>query len=309
MMKITRDLSKSGTRITSEISTKDLKIFAHDGSLESNKIHLILGSKFLKDMIQESSDDFPTIIVPDFKKGSLTKLIEIASTGETYFDMNERDDVFELLFEVMKFDLNMFTSSNEKRKKKKTLLPVESPSVCRFCGKHFIESFARKEHEETIHLNRTEYPCSECDITFRTVKGLKTHTKNKHSSNPKRYDCNLCDKSYANKSDLKRHCKTDHNEEVKTYKCDLCKYVAKRKDHLYSHLKFKHQQYNLKVSAIRQHFIQNESFTCDKCDKEFYSDKDTIDHLSNECEDLWCKICKKPYSSKSNYKKHMNKYH
>ena len=48
------------------------------------------------------------------------------------------------------------------------------------------------------------------------------------------------------------HLKTEHNDSVKEHKCELCDYVTKRKDHLWSHLKHKHNQYNLKISAIKE---------------------------------------------------------
>ena len=103
--------------------------------------------------------------------------------------------------------------------------------------------------------------------------------------------------------------KTVHEETKVEHKCEYCDYVAKRKDHLYSHLKFKHNQYNLRVSAIDKHFQENEYFTCDNCDKKFFSSKDAIDHLKNNCKDFYCNTCNKMFTLQSNLNKHTKKFH
>ena len=316
-----------------DVSEK-LKVTMRNGSMYV-KIHiLVLPDSFLRELLV-ATPECDQIIIPDkdiIVMEHLTKFLQAGMLNCNWVE-DEYDELIQMMWDMLQFPQREFCwheygamiriggkgkiidrkregrEKIAKKKEKKSVLPVDDPCVCRFCGKHFIEPFTRKKHEESIHINKIDHQCTKCDITFRTKKGLMVHLESKHTQENQEFECNSCEKVYKNQSDLKRHIKTVHQGGKVEHRCEYCDYVAKRKDNLYSHLKHKHNQYNLKVSAIDKHFLENDFFTCDKCDRTMFSSKETSDHLSNNCKDFTCKTCKKLFSSQSNLNKHIKKFH
>lgn len=122
-------------------------------------------------------------------------------------------------------------------------------------------------------------------------------------------ECEVCGQIVVEKF-FEKHQKEKHSEISIRHKCDFCEYEAKRKDHVYSHMKHKHNTHNMDPNAIRNHFSNNESFTCTDCKRTFSNAKTTIHHMRlSNCEEVSCEICEKDFSSRSNLNKHKKKFH
>jgi uncharacterized C2H2 Zn-finger protein len=89
---------------------------------------------------------------------------------------------------------------------------------------------------------------------------------------------------------------------LKIYKCSLCKYISDRKANLDRHILNKHT--NKKEEEVIQ---DNNLFICDKCRKEYKTERSYIDHYNkcNGVNTLTCPICIIQFSSTSNKSRHI----
>lgn len=90
------------------------------------------------------------------------------------------------------------------------------PYKCRYCGKGFLESRKRIQHERGVHTGDCEHKCDECGKGYATATGLKTH-RNIHSS-IRPFNCNDCESSFVDRFSLKSHQRTH----TKPFRCEHC---------------------------------------------------------------------------------------
>ncbi len=83
--------------------------------------------------------------------------------------------------------------------------------------------------------NNTNH-CDECNITFKSLPGLKVHMKRIHNTQSDAiilYKCVYCDKQFADKSNLNKHIKIcnvkqiKEKEELHTLQIEVIKLKAK----------------------------------------------------------------------------------
>ena len=142
--------------------------------------------------------------------------------------------------------------------------------ACEVCERKFSSSDDLKTHLLT-HLdsqNQHEeefFHCKDCNMTYRSITGLKFHQRIKHSTvieKTKELSCPTCQKKFSTIGNLKKHLRI-HKQDRK-YTCVLCTKSFVRKEHLTRHM-----------------FIHSTkpAFKCKECQMEFRSDQTLRNHV------------------------------
>ena len=94
----------------------------------------------------------------------------------------------------------------------------------------------------------------------------------------------------------------------------MCDYKTDRQDNL-----DRHEQVHVELSDRKRNYSpikdvinanSDLTFRCQDCNKKFRNSAQVIAHTKlKNCEELKCKSCKKDFSTKSNLKQHVNKFH
>uniref|UniRef100_A0ABD2XP93 GH18 domain-containing protein n=1 Tax=Trichogramma kaykai TaxID=54128 RepID=A0ABD2XP93_9HYME len=96
--------------------------------------------------------------------------------------------------------------------------------ACKNCDKKFGDPSTLIRHKRTIHEGRKDYACDKCDKNFGSKRTLLVHQKTVHEGR-KDFACDKCEKKFGQKSTLLLHQKTVHeNRHVK--RPNHTKYVA-----------------------------------------------------------------------------------
>ncbi|KAL4231292.1 hypothetical protein ACF0H5_008872 [Mactra antiquata] len=214
---------------------------------------------------------------------------------------------------------------------------------CKFCGKKFIQPSHLTEHVR-LHTGKKPYHCNVCNRAFNTQSQVKLHWTRIHSSNE--VPCTMCDRVFRNKIDLARHKGMEHSDlkkETKAEKaeatggdhiCDICGMAFVKKNMLKSHL----ERHNLENDPN----VEQERYKCEVCGSLFRSkyyaaehmksahggEKDEIcptcgmafytkamlrrhnDSMHSETGPKWvCKLCDKPFASKTALAYHVGSKH
>lgn len=186
---------------------------------------------------------------------------------------------------------------------------------CRMCSRHFSSTNYMLRHMQT---HKQKFWCDMCGETFNDARTCKTH---KNSHNVKlRQSCELCQKEFPTMSSLVRH-KKSHTGKRLPYRCDVCSAeytdTAKLKSHCKMHIKKirgKDEEQrelaincddlnsnqksftNLKSSGETMECEKDDQrhistvkedengYTCDICDKTFYSIHEIQDHCRSHTE-------------------------
>lgn len=130
-----------------------------------------------------------------------------------------------------------------------------------------------------------QFKCHFCNKKFSQSDIFKNHIQNVHYG--RTFQCNLCEKAYQHKSNLTSHIKT--HLEKKLYRCKSCTAKYSRKDDFLHHLKL--------------HNVH----ACNQCDGQFTSKRELVSHQrihSHPKMKPQCKICKKLFNKKYNFKRH-----
>lgn len=353
-----------------------------DSKVAINRLYLILMSDLMREVMKDV--EHTRLIIPQITEQNFNNLIEILKSGKVFFQ--SQDEVTEFLedikvfgFKKSQFDQNFIPSFNileEKDSAEKVLGHFHSnidrfevdDITCTYCLAEFSSKQCCENHQEICTKNpdakTAEFNCSECDSSFYTKNGLKSHIDSKHRFIDF-HSCGSCKKKYKHLSDLKRHCTTqghtypfsegplsekedknmtwckgcfrfiktenfdDHQSKHKTeFKCDMCDFLCNRRDNLDRHKKLHHNAHNVNTDALDDNFTAKMSYcgqdntwkkltatrkltyTCPKCKKKFQTKEDIGLHLSlKNCEEHKCNLCNIEFTLKSNYKRHMKKFH
>ncbi|KAG5896124.1 hypothetical protein JTB14_006911 [Gonioctena quinquepunctata] len=192
---------------------------------------------------------------------------------------------------------------------------------CDICTASFKTMEELEKHKE-LHLEN-EYPCGECNLSFKRAIDLATHSF-KHAGE---YPCPKCTFSTKSKSSIKGHIKrhersythyctvcgkgflgkallATHEEihlDIKRYACDVCGKKFSVKRYLDVHRSFNHKK---ELYGIEQ------LYKCEVCGRDFTFEKSLKRHQSvihHMGEDLTveCKVCHKIIANNYNLKMHM----
>lgn len=184
------------------------------------------------------------------------------------------------------------------------------PFVCGLCDKSFLRNGHLTRHMSTSHINEKEFHCSfdGCTKKFNLKHHLNRHLK--VHENPTPYSCNVCNESFKLKSQLNNH-SVLHNPEPlalttkqflkkKEYKCPACPLTFDKWSNLTTHK--------------LDHRINEKSFSCDFCEKTFFTYPgrqmhQRIIHGIQDAKEHKCSFCCKCFSKKNSLDKHQSIVH
>ena len=171
--------------------------------------------------------------------------------------------------------------------------------TCDECGFSTIHSYSLKLHLESHNLTKESiknYPCPDCEKTFKSSKRLYAHNRLVHQMQ-NILMCSECDYTCKTKSNLRTHM-TRHSDE-RPFSCSYCDLKFKT-----NHTRNKHMKVSHTHSQERNHI-------CKHCGKGFKHSANLSTHVKIHTGENWshCDICKKSFVQKYNYKIHMMKSH
>ena len=146
------------------------------------------------------------------------------------------------------------------RKEHPNKVQVKEKHPCFHCQQKF-QTFAMLErHNQDVHRDFKPHHCTQCDVSFKTLVGLKGHVDAEHIG--KTYRCEECEKTFNNRSNLKKHGRVVHKQ--RNYECSMCddRFPLKRE-------RDEHE---------RKHKVKEQPFECKKCHKAFTKKKKLKKH-------------------------------
>ena len=165
---------------------------------------------------------------------------------------------------------------------------------CDVCGKSVIKAYLKRhlKYHDNEDNSELPYPCSKCDLKYRTQGRLNEHFRENHKNI---FLCGYCDFQTTKSRSYKQHVASHLNE--RKYACDQCD-----------------KRFNL-IGALKNHKVQIHSeerkFKCDQCDKSFKVSYHLKIHRKIHSKEYaaHCDICNKSFIQQYNYKMHLRKMH
>jgi len=172
---------------------------------------------------------------------------------------------------------------------------------------------------------RQQFPCNVCSFIATRKDSLKQHQQTVHEERSKNFLCD-CGKSFHNHNYLKIHVKTVHLK-IRNHLCNVCgKGFYNYKD-MFSHAQ-RHEDKKLSCPTCRRLFSceldlrrhekrhQEPAFCCNfgDCDRKFFTNSNLKNHMSTKHGDglkkhHLCHLCSSTFSQHNNLKRHMDSVH
>ena len=165
--------------------------------------------------------------------------------------------------------------------------------MCPHCGKFENEFIV----DYNVHKKRCmlEHQGCDCNLIFKTPSEKRRHMKLYHSGN-QYLECNQCSFVTPRPHSLQNHINTVHGIPGHEEMCDLCNKSFKSINHLRIH-RFNHECYFciaccLEIKGRNAHIthnmkVHNVGFSCDVCDKKFYTERELEVHLKVSHTEVW----------------------
>ena len=178
-----------------------------DGILESNTLPFLTIGNFWKNIMQPIIETVLVIIIPDFTKSELQRLLTYVFTGKMLFYTTWAE--ITSIFPDIIVDRTSHNHSNFHSEFK-----VDSVYTCKYCLKDFSRAETCRDHEETYHLKKKSYSCNICGKNFKTHNARKIHELKEHSeeNESKHHVCPTCDKCFKYEQNLMRHIKSKNHQ-------------------------------------------------------------------------------------------------
>ena len=185
--------------------------------------------------------------------------------------------------------------------------------ICDVCGKICNIPSNLLQHMKS-HEPKGDFGCSQCKKFFKTESILNSHFHREHE----KLNCSTCGKSYKGTAQLKNHSDRVHGpSEIK--RCEKCGKGFKNLQNLKVHLQEFHNKIPCKQcfklyrpgymkNHVKMIHIQDNSWSCDKCERKFHTQSQLISHFKATHEKIVCKFCGKSFSN-NNLKVHIMQVH
>ncbi|XP_059223978.1 zinc finger protein 260 [Stomoxys calcitrans] len=178
------------------------------------------------------------------------------------------------------------------------------------CNSEFDEMSASEEEDHTLVIEKNaalphNYPCTECQASFRFQKQLERHIKKHNEAH--RFVCITCNDRFKYPFMLKKHIETHHQSEKSKSKITKLKKDNVEKPH---ECKYCPSAYT-NVGGLAQHMSKKHPeivpFKCDRCEKTFVVEEHLKIHTNRHMgiKNFKCELCEKSFSFKFAMKQHM----
>ncbi|XP_055332191.1 uncharacterized protein LOC129584113 [Paramacrobiotus metropolitanus] len=159
---------------------------------------------------------------------------------------------------------------------------------CPFCHKYYVHLRShldlthREQYRQGPDLDETglKYQCDVCQLRFRTIHGLKSHSQTHVENGPKLSQCLICNE-YFKYSELQKHTESHVVEE--RFPCPSCTGTYPTYKSLTRHVQAAHdpskvlichlcQKVYVTRSRLNRHMLSHSNtfaFICDHCGKQF----------------------------------------
>lgn len=278
---------------------KQLKSFAEfrDTCLESNQYLEEVCTKFSeKSIVKEENEEFPIKNEPEVE---LFECDEVKTEQESDSDTSsESVPEYDNKNEDKDYDPKNDPTIKIKRrgpyKKRKKDENEDNPILfCKNCPeKIFTNKYYYRQHLRSHKEGK--YECHFCGRKYYKKSFLHGHIDRNHiekdfaKKGP--YECNLCERRYLTPLRLKQHLQIHR---LKEKACPVCGLLTR---HLTSHL-LKHEE-------------PAERFQCDKCEKNYKSEKHLLLHaIVHENKLFPCKECGKTFNTPEKVAAHARNVH
>jgi Zinc finger, C2H2 type len=158
--------------------------------------------------------------------------------------------------------------------------------VCDHCGYKCV-SEAKLILHKVSHRKERSFKCEQCPLSFKDLKGWKTH-QTAHEN--KKFECYLCAKKFRSLVTIRIHMGC-HIESLKTFACDFCP-----------------KKYGRLVDRDRHLAVHTGEFVkCDICSKEYRTAKALEHHveLVHQGVRYNCKYCPQSLASRRQLYEHL----
>lgn len=217
-----------------------------------------------------------------------------------------------------KLDINSKSISKNQVKSKSMV-----KYTCPLCDKHFISVYFLKKHVLKHTIRKT--CCTICLLQFTSKFNLQEHKKVDHLVNEKMScACNICSRAFS--SEIKKNL---HEKRHKARKCDLCSKVFRSQPAFNNHIQRHSIKFNVHgqkqscsfcekectndndlTSHVNKVHLQIKPYSCDMCDKQFYTQKNLKCHKKVHCmrSKEKCEFCTKTLKSRKDLVIHIRKH-
>lgn len=177
----------------------------------------------------------------------------------------------------------------KKQIKSKSLLKF----TCPLCDKHFVSDYFLKKHILKHRIRKIT--CKACLLQFTSKFNLHEHMKMVHFFSEKMCcACKICSRAFS--SEIK---KNSHERNHKSRRCDLCCKVFSSQTNFNNHMERHAMKFNMYTQNIKQ--------TCSFCEKECANDNELTIHVNKihlQIKPYSCDMCEKQFYTQKNLKCH-----
>lgn len=141
--------------------------------------------------------------------------------------------------EADEYTCEICTKTFDEKQKIRSHMRIHSRKhLCNVCGLWISSTYNFNAHYRTVHMGEELFPCTQCDLRFRSKQTLKSHLNRHNGIKP--FICELCNRSFFNKSELNTHVRSMH-ENKRQHICSVCEKGFNRNCDLVRHM-FMHRQ-------------------------------------------------------------------
>lgn len=174
---------------------------------------------------------------------------------------------------------------------------VKSKSVVKFtcplCDKCFISDYYLKKH--ILRHRIRKMTCKICFLQFTSKFNLNEHMKMMHLFSKKMpCACKICGRAFS--SEIKKNL---HGRHHKSRRCDLCSKVFSSQINFNNHMERHAMKFNIRTQNTKQ--------TCSFCEKECTNDNELTIHVNKvhlQIKPYSCDMCEKQFYTQKNLKCH-----
>ena len=193
-------------------------------------------------------------------------------------------------------------------------------AFCPICFRSFVNWQDKERHVKSFHEDdeSEKFKCPSCSKTFMSKSSLNYHKDTIHAETKVSVTCDRCKKTFSHAQSLKRHFKSVHSSKlhINKIKCFECGEYFTRKDNRTRHEQRVHKSYNINFTEATKKTKQDDgSYKCNRCGENFTGDEASENlkkHIISKCKvttEIQCETCGKPFSHKSELKKHIDMKH